>query len=119
MEESFKALDKLKNKIDIRMNAKDEEITFVDCKNLYKQYEQIILDIENHEPIDYTIYKMDEFNKRDRTKLTPVEQEELKRVKKQCRYNQWKKYIGLIIKYIGIPMLVFIISYIAIKLGGE
>lgn len=115
MEESFKALDKLKNMIDIRLKAKDEKITYKDCKNLYKLYEQIIADIENHEPIDYVVFKMDEFNKKDKMQLTEIEKEELQRVKKQLKNYSWKIKWNYIFKYGIIPLAILGICVITIN----
>ncbi|MBL4930940.1 SLATT domain-containing protein [Clostridium paridis] len=63
MEETFKSLDKLKNKINITLQYNQSNITQEICKKLYKEYEAIISSIENHEEIDFDMYRLSYFKK--------------------------------------------------------
>lgn len=63
MEETFKRLDKLKNKISITLQYNKSNIQSEQWKKLYKEYESIISNIENHEEIDFDMYKLSSFKK--------------------------------------------------------
>ena len=65
MEETFKTLGKLKNKINIMIKNKDK-ISECECEKFYKEYERIIESIENHEEIDYYFYKLDNLRKKEK-----------------------------------------------------
>ena len=58
MEENYKNLDKLNNKINSIINANK----YI-CIKLYKEYEQLLASIENHESIDFKMYQLDQYNK--------------------------------------------------------
>ena len=62
MEETFKNLDRLKNKIDITLSYY-HEFDEGKCKRLYQDYERILTSIENHEEMDYYIYRMGIYDK--------------------------------------------------------
>lgn len=51
------------NKLSIILEDKQLDITDKRCEKLYKEYEAILASIENHEEIDYTKYKLDNFEK--------------------------------------------------------
>lgn len=54
MEETFKNLERLKNKLDITLSYYSE-FEEEKCKRLFQDYERILTSIENHEEIDYYI----------------------------------------------------------------
>ncbi len=107
MEETFKCLDKLRNKISILLGDKQADITEETCKKLYKEYEAILASIENHEKIDYDMYKLSDFKKNG---FKEEEEEEYldvkKRVKQFENWNKWKRRIKYISPIIGIIILV-------------
>ncbi len=62
MEEKYRELGKLRNKIDLVLidnSKKDMKI----CKKLYREYEDNLNSIENHEKIDYMMVKLEIFKK--------------------------------------------------------
>ncbi|WP_010241694.1 SLATT domain-containing protein [Clostridium arbusti] len=76
MEETFKSLDKLRNKIDSTLIYKEDlkedleedskkYLKEEDCKKLYQEYERILISIENHEQIDYQMYKLNNYKKEE------------------------------------------------------
>ena len=56
MEETYKKLDRLKNKIDIIINLEINNLSKDEVSKLYKEYENIIDSIENHKDVDYYKY---------------------------------------------------------------
>ena len=89
MEETFKNLDKIRNKISIMLEYNKLDVTEEKCKKLFREYEAVLASIENHEEIDYDMYKLDCFKKEvieDGKGKGYLEIEG--RVKK---YNYWKK----------------------------
>lgn len=101
MEETFKCLDKLKNKISITLQYNESNITQEICKKLYREYEAIIAGIENHEEIDFDMYKLSYFKKegvkeKEKELYLAIEG----RVKK---YELWKK-LKMYFKYL-IPLV--------------
>lgn len=103
MEEKFKALDKLKNKIDIIL-CNRVEIEEVDCNKLYKEYESIIESIENHEAIDYDFYKLDDLGKKQ------GEENIARYLEVNKRVNIYKvlSKVQLAIKY-GLPTIIILL----------
>lgn len=94
MEETFKSLDKLKNKIDLTLQYNQSNITQEICKKHYKEYEAIIASIENHEEIDFDMYRLSCFKKEG----AKEEQKELylevkDRIKKYYRCKKIKMYL--------------------------
>lgn len=111
MEETFKKLDKLGNKICITLEYSESEIPEETCKNFYKEYEAILISIENHEQIDFYRYRLDCFNKRGTNKDGKGEQELYEDIKdKVNKYDKWKK-IKKNFKYIG-PTTVILIPIV-------
>lgn len=103
MEETFKALDKLKNKISIMIDNRDK-IEEEESKKLYKEYESIVESIENHEQIDYDFYKLDDLRKKQG-------QENIARyieVKKRVNIYKILSKIKLAIKY-GLPTILMLL----------
>ena len=84
MEETYKKLDILKNKILILLTEEQRDVTERKCEKIYKEYETIIASIENHELIDYQKYKLAKFEKKN---LKEMQDEELR------KYNELRKKI--------------------------
>ncbi|MBU3099285.1 MULTISPECIES: SLATT domain-containing protein [Clostridium] len=104
MEETFKGLDKLRNKISIMLEYNKLDITEEMCKKLYKEYEAILASIENHEEIDYYMYKLDCLKKEH---ISDDKKEEYSETKgKVKKYTQWKSR-KIFLKYF-IPTVVMI-----------
>ena len=64
MEVTFKELGSLVNIIDLEIKKTKEMKTEENICKLFDRYSNIISSIENHEPIDYYIYKVDCINKK-------------------------------------------------------
>lgn len=110
MEETFKKLDRLKNKIDITL-IYDSEIGEDKCKKLYQDYERILNSIENHEQIDYYKYRLGVYkNEGIESNQQLIYNEINKKVK---AYEFWRKVL-LFAKYVmpAIIALILIISFI-------
>lgn len=110
MEETFKSLDKLSNKISIKVKYKESSITEEICTKFYKEYESILISIENHEPIDYCRYKIASVKKEDlkANKIKAYEEHE-KTVKKYDTYDEIKVYLKYIIPTV-VMLTVILIS---------
>lgn len=107
MEETFKCLDKLRNKINILLGEKQADITEETCKKLYKEYEAILASIENHEEIDYDMYKLYDFKKNGFKEEQEDEYLDVeKRVNQFKSWNKWKLRVKYIAPIIGIIILV-------------
>lgn len=101
MEETFKDLDRLKNKIDITLNYY-QEIEENKCKRLYQEYERILTSIENHEQIDFYIYRLNIYNKKgikDSDKLV------YKEIELKVKMYKITKTVLIIAKYV-IPTVI-------------
>ncbi|ABS40761.1 SLATT domain-containing protein [Clostridium botulinum] len=101
MEETFKDLDRLKNKIDIILSYY-QEIEENKCKRLYQEYERILTSIENHEQMDFYIYKLNLYNKqgiKDSDKLV------YKEIKLKVKMYKITKTALIIAKYV-IPTVI-------------
>ena len=106
MEEVFNSLDKLRNKIDILLGKKQSEVTEETCKKLYKEYEGILASIENHEEIDYDIYKLNDFKKNGFNEKQKEDYLEVKKSVKRFEYwNKWKLRFKYILPILGIIIL--------------
>lgn len=106
MEETFKALDKLKNKISIMLEYRDE-IHENDCKKLYKEYESILESIENHEQIDYDLYKFQELKNKKELENNKLYIE----IERRIRIYKFNKLTLKSLKYL-IPTLIILSSII-------
>ena len=107
MEETFKCLDKLRNKINILLGEKQADITEKKKKKLYKEYEAILASIENHEEIDYDMYKLYDFKKNGFKEEQEDEYLDVeKRVNQFKSWNKWKLRVKYIAPIIGIIILV-------------
>lgn len=95
MEETFKKLDKLKNKIDITLTY-ELDLDEVKCKKLYQEYERVLISIENHEQIDFYMYKYNQY-KNDGVKDS--EKEMNKDIKRQIMLYKIKVIILTCLKY--------------------
>lgn len=106
MEETFKKLDKLNNKIGITLykekleesksSSKEFDENF--HKKLYREYEAIIASIENHDPIDYYMYKVNTYKNID----TKVGYEELREAMNEIKkFKRWEM-IKRTLRY-GVP----------------
>lgn len=109
MEETFKDLDRLKNKIDVTLSYY-QEIEEDKCKKLYKDYERILTSIENHEQIDFYIYRLNVYNKKcieDSEKLV------YKELKLKVKMYKVTKTALIIAKYV-IPTIIAGILFFSI-----
>lgn len=107
MEETFKRLDVLKNKLDIFIEYKFNDCGHKDleCKKFYRQYEQIISSIENHQKIDYMKYKIENLNKKE--ELTQKEIKDLEKINNIVRwYRRWD-CLKIILQWI-VPFILFL-----------
>lgn len=112
MEETFKRLDKLKNKISITLQYNELDIQNEQCKKLYKEYESIIASIENHEEIDFDMYKLSSFKKEG---IKEGEMEQYLEIKKRVNHYKWCKKAGLYFKYF-LPIILILIVIIILLL---
>jgi hypothetical protein len=104
MEETFKNLDRLKNKIDITL-IYYSEIEENKCKRFYQDYERILTSIENHEEMDFFIYRMNMYNKqgiKDSEKLIYNE------IKGKVKMHKLNEKVKIILKY-SIPTALAVI----------
>lgn len=105
MEETFKNLDKLKNKLDITLKF-DPQLEEDKCKKLHQEYERILISIENHEDIDYQIYKLNDYKKHGvKYNEQPLYEDIKKKVKQYHNFRWLEKYI---LKY-SIPTIIAVI----------
>lgn len=104
MEETYKNLDRLKNKIDITLDH-DVKYDKETCKRLYQNYERILTSIENHEQIDYYIYRMSVFLKNG---IEKDEQLVYNKIKNYILMHKIKAKVVILLKYI-IPSVVSIV----------
>lgn len=111
MEETFKHLDILRNKLDIFIEYKFDDCEKKDeeCKKFYKQYEQIIASIENHQKIDYMKYKVENLNKKE--KLSSNELKDLKKTNNIVIFYTTWDYLKTILQWL-LPFILF--SYLFI-----
>lgn len=67
MEETYRRLDKLGNKLAIYFNFNDKDQCSEEwCKKMYQEYESIISNIENHLEIDFKKYLLQQYEKKKR-----------------------------------------------------
>lgn len=107
MEETFKNLDRLKNKIDITL-IYYSEIEENKCKRLYQDYERILTSIENHEEMDFYVYRMNIYNKqgiKDSEKLIYNE------IKSKVKMHKLSEKIVIIVKYVIPTIIAAILVY--------
>ena len=113
MEETFKNLDRLKNKIDITL-IYYTEIKEDKCKRLYQDYERILTSIENHEEMDFFIYRMNVYNKQG---IKDSEQLIYNQIKNKVKMHKFYEKVLIIAKYV-IPTIIsgiLVYSIILIK----
>lgn len=101
MEETFKKLDRLKNKLDITLSY-FSEFEEDKCKRLYQDYERILTSIENHEEIDYYMYRINIYNKQG---IKDNEQLIYKEINRKVKIYKIKAKIVIITKYL-IPTII-------------
>ena len=112
MEETFKYLDILRNKISFLKSFRESNLTENDCKKVYKEYEQILASIENHKQIDYDIHILRSMEREKET-----QNEEYKKVKKSVdSYNRIEN-IKSTLQYIipGIGSFILILKCLVMK----
>lgn len=107
MEETFKHLDVLRNKLDIFIeykfnDCKDKDL---ECKKFYRQYEQIISSIENHQKIDYMKYKVENLKKKE--ELSPNELKNLDEINRTVIFYTIWDYVKIISQWI-LPLILFL-----------
>lgn len=108
MEETYRELDKLRNKLVIYFDFNDKDNCNEEfCKKMYKQYEQIISNIENHENIDYKKYLITQYEKKKNNEKDSDIYINLR--KEIIRYERIENFI-IFLKYI-IPVIVMIIIF--------
>ena len=104
MEVTFKELGSLVNIIDLEIKKTEENI----CK-LFDRYSNIIASIENHEPIDYYIYKVDCIDKKFEygEELQGKQYELYLQIKKKISIYKMREYIKRV-AFFMIPLIVSI-----------
>lgn len=63
MEETYKRLGELRNKIDIILKCEREKINKDKVTKIFKEYEELIENIENHKEVDYYQYIINNIDK--------------------------------------------------------
>lgn len=99
MEETFKNLDILRNKISFLKSFRADSLIEENCKKAYKEYEQILASIENHSQIDYDIHILRTLERKKETSS-----DEYKKVKKSVDSFYRMEKIKSSLQY-GIPGL--------------
>ncbi len=107
MEETYRELDKLRNKLTIYFDHySKEECTEEFCKKMYKQYEQIISNIENHLDIDYKKFILYQYTKKINMECN--EEKKCNIIKNEISKYEWAVKFKSTMQYI-IPMILIII----------
>lgn len=107
MEVTFKELGSLVNIIDLEIKKDEEMEAKENIRKLFDKYSNIIASIENHEPIDYYIYKVDCIDKKFEygEELQGKQYELYLKIKKNISIYKIREYIKRSVFFL-IPLIV-------------